>query len=188
MPELINNERFRKLLLSVPAKAIELLYDAYYYQLLRISENLTRHHDASVDIVQETFIQVWEKNQELGQHHEQSIQHYLVRVVRNKSISFFKSTLKIEDGLRQLKRTGSGDREGSIEVRIIEQEILLEARQLIATFPRRERECLLMKIDNEMTTAQISDALHVSAKAVERSLTSANRRLRQCWAEKHRPR
>jgi DNA-directed RNA polymerase specialized sigma subunit len=36
-----------------------------------------------------------------------------------------------------------------------------------------------MRIDEEMTTQQIADRLNVSKKAVERSLTSANRRLRK---------
>ena len=69
----------------------------------------------------------------------------------------------------------------SVEANIIELEISREIREIISTFPRREKECLLMKIDKEMTTEQIAVELNVSKKAVERSVTSANKRLRRLW-------
>lgn len=185
MPDPINNERFRKLLLSVPTKAIEFLYDSYYHLLIGVSKRLTKNHDASVDIVQETLIHVWDRRSELGQYHDQSIQHYLVRVVRNKSISFFKSNIKVEEGLRHLNGKHRQNSESPIEMKIIEQEVQSEIRQLITSFPKREKECLLMRIDDDMTTAEIAVVLNVSVKAVERSLTSANKRLRQSWAARN---
>jgi predicted DNA-binding protein YlxM (UPF0122 family) len=41
-----------------------------------------------------------------------------------------------------------------------------------------------MKLDEELSTDQIASKLNVSKKAVERSLTSANKRLRKYWETK----
>ena len=180
MSGFIDNERFRKLLLSVPGKAIAILYGDYYHVLVTISESLVHNRKAAEDIVQETFIHVWEQHRKLGRHDERSIEHYLVRVVRNKSISYYKERLRRDrySSAGMNGREFAGE-EQSAESRLIGMEMSREIRRVIATFPRRETECLLMRIDEEMTTQQIADRLNVSKKAVERSLTSANRRLRK---------
>ncbi len=178
----IDNDLFRKLLLSYPSKAIQFLYEAYYRSLLRIALNLTQDKDAAEDIVQEVFLYVWINSKRLGKHHEQSIEHYLVRAVRNKAITHYKKSVQLKVDRRKYIDNGSfAWYDNSVEKTVIEMEIIKEIRQLIATFPLKERECLLMKIDEELTTDQIALAQNVSRKAVERSLTSARKRLRKYW-------
>ncbi len=185
MDGLIENERFRKLLLAIPAKAIEILYDQYYRSLLRIAINLTHDSELSEDIVQETFVHVWQNHKTLGQFHQRSIQHYLVRIVRNKAITQYKRTKhQREQKSEFLNGSNFQFNDPPIEAILIKSETNAELRHLISTFPKRERECLLMKLDQEMTTEQIAINLNVSKKAVERSLTSANKRLRKRWLYK----
>src|SRR5882672_979728 len=167
MKDSIDNERFRKLLLVLPSKAVELLYKFYYQGLVNISKKLTGNLEASQDIVQETFVHVWERHKWLGQHHDQSIQYYLIRVVKNKSISYYKKNLKIDERNRHVNGN-SMPVEHSVETSMMELELQAEIRELISRFPRRERECLLMKIDDGMTLDQIADSLKISRKAVER--------------------
>lgn len=69
--------------------------------------------------------------------------------------------------------------ENSIEIKLIALEDKIWLRNLIKNFPRRERECLLLKLDEELSLDEIAARLKVSRKAVERSLTSANKRLRR---------
>ncbi len=182
MAEAIDNERFRKLLISAPGKALEWLRDAYYVSLVEISMQLIQDRGASADIVQETFIYVWENRQKLSRYREQSIQHYLVRVVRNKSISFFKERLRMDKSLRYLKLEADPAVEPSPEAQLIAAEIRSELRNFIATFPKRERECLLMRIDEDMSYSQIAARLNVTVKEVERALTNAHKRLRKRWS------
>ncbi|HEV8512750.1 MAG TPA: sigma-70 family RNA polymerase sigma factor [Cyclobacteriaceae bacterium] len=186
MSGFIENEQFRKLLLAFPAKAIAFLYDQYYQSLIGIARKLTHDQKTSEDIVQETFVHVWENHKQLGQFHERSIEYYLVRVVKNKAISRYKRTLQLNE--RKIEFTNGytfHSNDPSIEDKIIRIEINQEIRQFIITFPRRERECLLLKLDEEMTTGQIADRLKVSKKAVERSITSANKRLKKYWSNKN---
>jgi RNA polymerase sigma-70 factor (family 1) len=175
----IDNKRFRKLLLAFPAKAIELLYEQYYRGLINIAISFTHDPKVSEDIVQETFVHVWENHKKLGQDHNRSIEHYLVRVVKYKAISYYKRTLLLnEHKIRFLNGQAFHANDYPVEAKIIQREINREIRQAIALFPRRERECFFMKIDEDLNTEQIAERLQVSRKAVERSLTSANKRLR----------
>lgn len=182
MSGFIDNERFRRLLIAQPEKAITILYEKYYHILVDVAESYVHDRKAAEDIVQETFIHVWERHRNLGQPNERSIEHYLIRVVRNKSITCYNKRL------RQRTSDMSGHRfpaqETSTEMQMIGLEISREIRSVIQAFPARERQCLLMKIDEEITAQQIADRLNVSRKAVERSLTSAYKRLRKCLKEK----
>lgn len=180
MSGFIHSDRFRKLLLALPQKAIALLYERYYDALVSISDGLVHDRKAAEDIVQETFIHVWEKHRKLGQPDRRSIEHYLVKVVRNKSISWYKESLRHRTYRFVAVREGMLVNEAaSVESQWIGKEMSDEIRMFIATFPRRETECLLLRIDEALTTQQIANRLNVSRKAVERSLTSANKRLRK---------
>jgi len=185
MHDQIDNEIFRKILLSYPAKAIEFLYRYYYHSLVSISRSLTHNWRISEDIVQELFVHVWEKHKWLGQHHDKSIRHYLVRVVKNMSITYYKKNFAMEvNKLRYLNGNRVPSVEKSIETNLIESEIYKELREVVAEFPKRERECLLMKIDDEMSINEIALSLNVTRKAVERSLTSARKRLQKYWTSR----
>jgi RNA polymerase sigma factor (sigma-70 family) len=134
--------------------------------------------------VQETFVHVWENHKTLGRAHDQPIHFYLARVVKNKSISWYKKSLRLhENHTLYLNGNSVGSAEQSIETQLIDEEISARLKEVINTFPKREKECLLMKVNEAMSTREIATALGVTPKAVERSITSANKRLRQ-WAKK----
>lgn len=173
----LNNHELRKLLLSLPGKAVRILCDQYYPALLKIAFSLTHDHEAAKDIVQETFCHIWKNARRLGAEQERSIQHYLVRVVRNRSISYYH---EVNAQSREKARiAGTLQRhERSPELGYLQLEYAQEIRDMIARFPQRERECLALKLDEELSNPEISARLGVGIKAVERSLTSARKRLR----------
>jgi RNA polymerase sigma factor (sigma-70 family) len=177
----IDNVRFRKLLRSLPSKAVEFLYDRYYYRLISIAEGIARDRKVSEDIVQETFVHVWEHHRRLSRRTDLSIQYYLVRVVRNKALSW-KATAKNRKRKSWLNIGHLfGRNDFPVEHLIIQGETSAEIRQVIGSFPPRERECLLMRIDEDMTLKQMAGRMNVSPKAVERSMTRAHKRLRAYW-------
>jgi RNA polymerase sigma-70 factor (ECF subfamily) len=180
MEGFFDNERFRKLLLSFPAKAIEFLYAHYYQSLVAIAKTLTHSVAAAEDIVQETFVHVWENAAKLSQYHERSIQYFLVKVVRNKAITHYKKTLTLNDLIIKAEYyNAQNTNDPSAEAELIKAEVIEDIRNYIKTFPRKERECLLMKIDENLSTEHIALRLKVTKKAVERSITSAYKRLRR---------
>ncbi|HOX84013.1 MAG TPA: sigma-70 family RNA polymerase sigma factor [Chryseolinea sp.] len=178
----IDNQRFRKLLQAYPAKAIEILYEQYAQSLKKLALKLTQDELATEDIVQEAFIVIWQNHKHLAQQNDQSIEPYFVRIVRNKSITFFrKKRMNTVTHFLPLKGEQMRNAEKSMELQIIEKELSLQLREVVATLPLRERECLLMRFDEEMSIPEIADRLKVTPKAIERSLTSARKRLKKYW-------
>lgn len=175
MDGFIENEQFRILLRDFPKKAVEQLYKYSFQSLLAFSTSLTDDRKASEDIVQDAFVNVWENHVSLSKHHDTSLQFYLVRIVKNRSINFYKRARRdraINHALRQLQTPGD------MLDHLIEGETQQIVRALIETFPLRERQCLLFRLDDQLSNEQIASTLNISVKAVEKSITSARKRLK----------
>ncbi|HEX5170946.1 MAG TPA: sigma-70 family RNA polymerase sigma factor [Cyclobacteriaceae bacterium] len=181
MSDGLDHEGLRKLMRFLPEKAINILYEQYYHQFLRISEHFTHDDEAAKDIVQDAFALVWEKRRVLSRS-DKSISNFMGGMVRNRSISYYLEHVKnFEDIEKLLDHAASGMTAEPAEVTFIRAEVAQAMRAYVSTFPRRERQCLLMKVDKEMSPDQIARKLGVGRKAVERSLTSARKRLRKYW-------
>lgn len=184
----VDDQSLRRLLLSRPESAMKILYAAYYRQLVRIALDLTHDPEVSEDIAQEVFAHVWSNARKLGRHHERSILHYLVKVVRNKSMSSYKEHAYIRKQVAKFSEEQQSDAfTDSPEAEMIRVEMHQELRDLIFKLPKRESQCLTMRIDEELSNQEIADRLNVSVKAVERSITSGKKRLRVYLGRKKTP-
>ncbi|RAW01564.1 RNA polymerase sigma factor [Pseudochryseolinea flava] len=175
-----NNENFRKLLLTYPIKAIELLYKRYYLSLLRVAFRYTRDDRDAEEVVEDSFVFLWENYKTFASSHDKPIEHFIVRVVKFKAITYYKKHIKLT---ARKRRFANGydfkPLEYPIENKIIQEEIAERVRNIIETFPQKEKECLRLQYEQELTVAEIAKRLNVTIKAVERSLTSAKKRLRK---------
>ena len=175
-----DNLRLRKLLSAFPEKALQFLYQKYYSTLVKLCLRYTQDEAAAEDITQEAFVLVWEKHKELGRHHDSSLANYLARIVKYKAITRYRKELK-EKAVKAEFVQGMYASPGNqpIEIQIVFEEWQQYITKVISSFPIRERQCLLMKVEQGMTIKAIAMNLAVSEKAVQRSLTSGRKRLRR---------
>ncbi len=179
MPDALNNRDIRQLLRTHPVDAVTILYDRYAGALRSIARHLVHDPLPAEEIVQDVFVHVWLNAYRLGTMHDRSLEHYLVRVVRNRAMTYYTDSLNERERRKNFVREqGDTKSEDSFEAALIRSEAARELRRLIDTFPGREKDCLLLKLDRQMTNAQIASHLGISEKAVERSITSAYKRVR----------
>ncbi len=181
MPAAFNDERFRMLLRSSPEEALNQLYKTYYKDLLGVALHLTNDINVARDIVHDTFIVVHAKRNELSSIHEKNIEHFLKKVIRFKCITHYRKKrnhFDIEDLL--FLKTYSGDNDLTDDA-FIKQETRDAMRKEILTYTIREQQCMFMKIDRELLIDEIAFELKISRKMVEKSQTSALRKLER-WA------
>ncbi|HCZ35802.1 MAG TPA: hypothetical protein DHV26_07725 [Cytophagales bacterium] len=176
MPIVIDNARFRKLLRAYPLKAITILRKQYGQRLYEFSFRLTQDLTTAEDIVHDTFLQVWEQHRKLSHQHNQSLENYLVRVVRNKSIVAYKQSRHLVFDEKFFRNKLATDPEQAF----IRQQLLRVIFDLIETFPPRERQCMELWLQG-IQAPEIAIRLDVSVKAIEARITSARKRLRD-WA------
>lgn len=180
MTNSINNERFRNLLASCPHKAVMFLNDEYARRLRRLSFKLTKDKEVSKDIVNDTFLHVYQNHVQLSKPCEHGIESYLIQLVKNKSVSYYREKIKEIENYDRYVRDGVVEHlENSIEEEIIRLELIETATAHISFFPRRERQCLLLRIFDDLPIKAIAKKLGVSPKEVERSLTCGKKRLKK---------
>lgn len=174
-----DSEKFKDLLLTWPDRAIDYLYEHYYSALVHIAERKTHDRKASEDIVQEAFVEVWQKSRSLGRRRGFLIGPYLISVVKHKSITFYYQTAKrdeipVSDLLQHLLSTKS-----SKESDIIQADNNQALRDIVSTLPAREQECIRMRFFQEMSVEAIGVRLGITRKAVEKNITRGLKRLRK---------
>jgi RNA polymerase sigma factor (sigma-70 family) len=184
MSPFIDSEDFRNLLYSWPEKAMRSIYDHVYDDLVRIADMHTHSRILSEDALQDVFTDVFLRHREICTSRGESILGYLIAAVTNHSISLYRKNSRALGGETEYYYACvEGVREKPLELAMISEERQSFLRLIIGTLPPRERECMLLRIDHEMSVKEIARRLGVSKKAVEWNLRSARKRLERFRAQ-----
>ncbi len=148
------------------------LYDAYYLKMILWADTIVQDMDVAEDIVQELFIQIWEKGlyRELKNQHLQS---YLYSAVRNKAIRILQQQKKIRyiPDLSIIENAWENTEHTHEE---IEKKIEEELSKL-SPKSREILECVHLK---NMKYAEVADYMGISVSTVKTSLVRCMKALR----------
>ena len=148
----------------------------YYDPLCQYAYNLVKEKHACEDIVQEIFLRIWEKKQELIGTVE--LRFYLYTAVRNNSLTHIEKSRKLMitelSGEEQATAPPEPDRHQQHPVR--DYNSLLE--DALAQLPVKCREVFVLSRISKLTYQQIADTLDISIKTVENQMSKALRILR----------
>lgn len=154
----------------------------YYDPLCQYAYNLVKEKHACEDIVQETFLRIWEKKQELIGTGE--LRFYLYAAVRNNSLTYIEKTRKLMitelSGGEEAAAPPEPDRHYPHTTK--DYNSLLE--DALAQLPARCREVFVLSRISKLTYQQIADTMDISVKTVENQISKALRILRRFVKEK----
>lgn len=160
--------------------AMVLLYQNFYDSLMRIADMHTRERYASEDVLQEVFTNIWKRHKEIASQGDEPLQNYLIRAVQYHAITYHRRRWRNRRGEMEYYYSHAEPMsEYPAEADLISEDGRRFIKLILGTFPPRERQCLTMQTYDGMTVAEIATCLGISGKAVERSLTSARKRLRR---------
>ena len=169
-------EEVLKKLANDDRKEFELLFKTYYTELCRFAHKYVRDETASEEIVQEVFINIWERRSELNIN--SSIKAYLYTAIRNRSFNYIKLQLPKEQ-----KKTDV-DVLSTFEADNDEEELLLEdlkvyVNEAIEALPKKCKAIFVMSRNAGMTYKEIAEELDISVKTVENQIGLALKKLRE---------
>lgn len=154
-------------------------FQAYYPRLCHIAYSYVNDQDDSEDIVQELFINVWNKGKD--DLPEKEFLLYMSTAVRNSSISFLRRkqymTVPIEAYITEADSLSGEEHEDILHP----QDVLEEALSLL---PPRCKEIFLMSKLRNMKYSEIAKELNLSEKTIENQMTKAFKLLRSYVAER----
>ncbi len=156
-------------------KFMEHLFRIYYAPLCKTVYNITHDTESAEDIVQDVFMKVWRRRDQLDL--KQSIKSYLFRSSVNTALNYMEKNRRstsMDDAEPNQLHFSSNTTEEEIAYR----EVSLRIDQAVQSLPPKCRTVFAMSRFEEMSYAEIADQLGISLKAVEKHMGKALKLMR----------
>lgn len=150
--------------------SFEKIFREYYADLVVFSNKFVKDLEVSEDIIQELFINLYEKNEQIQLTN--GIKPYLFKAAYNRSISYLRKS-------HPIPLDGSAN-DAIEEFRDILEETEFESHVYaeIQKLPDRCREVFMLSRFKDLTNDEIAERLNISKRTVETQISKALKTLR----------
>jgi RNA polymerase sigma-70 factor (ECF subfamily) len=153
----------------------ENLFKTYFSALTGFSQTFVYDEDAAKEIVQNVYISLWDKREDLDL--KQSLKSYLYTSVRNRSLNYLRDHKKfrsqlLDDDLSQIEATEESDP-------LVNEELQEKINQAINLLPAKCKQVFELSRNEGLKYKQIAEQLDISVKTVENQISKALKILRE---------
>ena len=156
--------------------AFEMVFRTFYQPLCNYAYSFVQDRDAAEEIVQSTFLNVWEKGDNLVIH--TGIKPYLYAMVRNASLNVIKHE-KIKQQHADLELAAADRSIESVTHTVMASEVEARIQVAMAKLPQQCRLVFKLSRFEELKYAEIAEHLDISVKTVENQMGKALRIMRE---------
>jgi RNA polymerase sigma-70 factor (ECF subfamily) len=172
-----NNEGY--LLTRITAgdpEAFKVLYQRYCHQLYGFLYQLTKSHSVSEDILQDTFMRIWEDRERLDGIRD--FKAYVFTMVKHRALNSLKRISKEELMIRQIAHQSDME-DRSTESDVQYNELKKKIDRVVHQLPPQQRTVYQMSREQGLRQEEISDRLNVTVSTVKKHLTLSLRTIRK---------
>jgi RNA polymerase sigma-70 factor (ECF subfamily) len=148
------------------------IFDDSYNSLVIQAIRIVKNQETAEDIVQDCFIKLWEKKEELNI--SGNINAYLAKMVRNRSLDFIKKR-KIQTSELNESYQGTIENNDLLELDDLQSSI----DHVIDNLPEKCRQTFVLSRFEELSYQEIAEQLDISKKTVEAHISKALKSLRK---------
>jgi len=151
------------------------IFRKYHKKVYYFALSYIKNKEEAEDIVQEVFLNLWKYRDQINEHYVFS--KYLFKITYNSTCKRFrKQSSDKKQMLEMIKNISIEDNSTKLD---IEYNSLVETtNQLIEKLPSRQKNILLLNIEEHLNPEEIAQKLNISKKTVENYLAMAKRTLR----------
>lgn len=155
--------------------AFKLLFNRYYTPLINYIQTHTRDKDLSKDLVQQTFITLW--NQRYGLNISKSVKGYLYTLTYRIYVEHYRNSKRKNIFLEELKEEAI--RESIFEDKEFNENRIEKLKSIVNTLPPRCKEILQLNKMKGLKYQEIAEKLNISQKTVEAQMRIAFQKIRK---------
>jgi len=166
---------------SVPnsEKAFEILFKSHYSKLVFFANRFVNDEDISREVVSEVFTLLWEERASLTI--KTSVNAYLYRTVQNRCLNYLKHKKIESEYVNYLAKHNMLSEIPALQRNPAqEKELEEQVHKAIEELPEKCREVFKLSRFENLKNKEIAANLNISQKTVERHMTIALDRLRNC--------
>lgn len=174
----MNDNELNRLIQNMMAgdrESFNAVFRRFYTPMVRFCIRFVGDVDVATEIVQDLFVRLWTGREKLNIN--TSFESYLLRSVRNASISYINKVRSHEEVHQKLAMEDIDTTDPSEAL----QSKNLEAAygQILAAMPEKRREVFLASRFDGLKYAEIAEKLNISVKTVEAHMGAAIKQLRE---------
>lgn len=163
----MDSSQFKHILLPLSSK------------MYRTAFRLVNNNDIAKDIVQETYITLWNMRDSLS--HIKDIEQFVIRIVRNKSIDTLRTNHTCQLDVNNIT---INNYYSSVECLYEDNERLNSVMMKISLLPTLQKQILLMRSVQDLSFDEIEQATGLSNANIRSLLSRARKKLRElCQSE-----
>ena len=160
--------------------AFERLFNKYNQKLFNFSYRLLRSKQEAEEIVQNTFLKIWENRFTLDENY--SFSAYLFRITQNRILNEFRSRIN-QHYYREYLMEYAENMDNTVEKEIDFSELNKIIKMLISQLPERRKQIFLLSRNDGLTYREIADKLNISENTVDTQIRKALDYFRHCLRE-----
>ncbi|MDR1454572.1 MAG: RNA polymerase sigma-70 factor [Tannerella sp.] len=154
------------------APALESLFARYYKPLRAYAFRYVNHREASEDIVQDIFLELWARRESIRFDDPDAVKSYLFKSVYTRALYLLK-TRPPNDPLEALDENALSSPVPGQEQSLFFGELKTEIAGCVETLPPQCRKIFLLSRGHELKNREIAARLGISIKAVEKQIGKA---------------
>lgn len=155
-------------------QAFRKLFTRYYCRLINFASRFTNDSMIAEDLVQDSFVNLWEKRDKLECG---SLSSLLFTMVRNNCLNHLKHQALINisnvnwlENLDGEERLYNQDFCPDVEMSLLYKELLAQIPIVLSSLPERSRKIFLMSRKHGLKNREIAEKLSISTTAVEKHI------------------
>ena len=159
------------------AEALSCLLERYWRPMVAFATDKVGSQDTAEDLVQETFVRVWEKREQLRPY--TSPRAYLYRVLRNLITDDYRRR-RLRDRWLMARRVEESEAPVSSAPLLLEaDQLAVAANEAIAALPERRREVLILAHFHGLSYQEVAETLGITRRTVANHMSLALKELRR---------
>jgi RNA polymerase sigma-70 factor, ECF subfamily len=153
----------------------ETLFRAEFKGLCFFAQKYVKDFDAAREIVQDSFINLWEKHASIDP--SRSVKSYLTTTIHNKCHNYLRDNKKFNTNLLEIENLIEISEISDNDI-LVEQELRKTIQQAIEDLPEKCREIFVLNRYENLKYQEIADKLGISVKTVEAQMSKALQHMR----------
>ncbi len=167
---LYNEKELLQLVAAGNGPAFEQLFDQYWDPIYQVAFTLTKSRETARDMVQEIFIKVWLKREELPQ--KDSFRNFLFIVARNHILDELRRKT-LETPFTEQLQAWFRESPTAADQRLLYQESQALLRKAVDTLPGQQRQVYLLTRENGWSQDEIAQHLQLSKSTIKTHMARA---------------
>ncbi|MFD2037574.1 RNA polymerase sigma factor [Belliella marina] len=154
-------------------RAFEELFDTYWEDLVNYGYKLLEDRQASEDIVQELFLEIWDKHENF--HITNSLDVFLFSCIKKKILRIFRDQGIRKKHIESLYRLTSKSESPIKE--LLHDELMGSIIKTLGHLPNKEKEVYILHEIQGYSVKEISNIFTVSEQTVRNQIASASKKI-----------